>query len=294
MSKDSTRNTDGLQPGVIRRKVGNLEVTALLDGYGQADKSLIIGYEEERARQIRKKAFLPETGPMALPVSTYLIKTATDLVLVDAGASEDWNPNMGKLSDMLILAGYQPQQITKLLLTHMHPDHVLGSITNTGEAFFPNAELIVSETEYNFWKNDTHLTPERKAVFDTARTTLKAYNDRLNLFRNNQEITTEIQSIPLPGHTPGHTGYLLSSENESLLIAGDIVHLCALQFAEPDWAVVFDADKTQAIETRKKILDQSATDRQLITGMHMPFPGFGYVERDGTGYRFTPAEWQYF
>lgn len=294
MSQDTTISTNGLQSGVIRRKIGNLEVTALLDGYGQADKSLIIGYDDERARELRKKAFLPETGPMTMPVSTYLIKTATDLILVDAGASEDWNPNMGRLSEMLAIAGYQPEQITKLLLTHMHPDHILGSITATGEACFQNAELILSETEYNFWQIDAFVTPERKAVFDMARTTLNAYKDRMQLINGNQEVTAEIRSVPLPGHTPGHTGYMVASDNNSLLIAGDIAHLTALQFAEPDWAVVFDADKNQAIETRKKILDQSATDRQLITGMHIPFPGFGYVERDGNGYRFIPAEWQYF
>lgn len=289
-----TIQKQGLQPGIIRRKIGNFEVTAILDGYGQAGKDLIVGYNEERATEIRKKNFLPETGPLSMPVSTYLINTGTDLILVDAGASKAWNPNMGNLAHVLTQAGFRPDQISKLLLTHMHPDHILGSITETGEAYFPNAELILSETEHNFWKNDAFVTPERKAVFDMARTTLNAYKDRMQLFGNNGEITTGIQSIPLPGHTPGHSGYLIASENNSLLIAGDIVHLCALQFAEPDWAVVFDADKSQAIETRKKILDRSATDRQLITGMHMPFPGFGYVERDGSGYRFVPADWQYF
>ncbi|MGH1353394.1 MAG: MBL fold metallo-hydrolase [Methyloligellaceae bacterium] len=284
----------GLQPGIMRRKIGSIEVTALLDGYGKADNELLVGFDAERAREIRKTAFLPETGPIAMPVSTFLVNTGQELILIDAGASETWNPNMGKLAQMLQLAGVRPEQITKLLITHMHPDHILGAVTGTGEAFFPNAELVLSEIEHAFWTNDNYVTPDRKAVFDMARSVLAAYRERLKFIQDGQEIITGIQAVALPGHTPGHTGYMISSDQDSLFVAGDIVHLCALQFAEPGWAVIFDADKNQAIDTRKKALDQAATDRQLITGMHMPFPGFGYAERNGNGYRFVPADWQYY
>ncbi len=284
----------GLHPGIMRRKIGTTEVTALLDWYGKADNELLVGFDAERAKEIRKAAFLPEIGPIAMPVSSYLVNTGQELILIDAGANQAWNPNMGNLAGMLQLAGVKPGQITKLLLTHMHPDHILGAITPTGEAYFPKAELVLSEIEYGFWTSDKYVTPDRKAVFDMARNVLDAYKDRLKMISDSQEVVSGISAVALPGHTPGHSGYMITSGQDSLFIAGDIVHLCALQFAEPGWAVIYDADKNKAIETRKKALDRAASDRQLITGMHMPFPGFGYAEKDGTGYRFVPADWQYY
>src|SRR5690606_8676798 len=183
-----------------------------------------------------------------------------------------------------------------IVITHMHPDHINGVLTREGAPAFPNAELILPETDYAFWYDDAAMNaaPEAmKSFFTGARQAADAYAKRQTRFSGESEILPGFKPLARPGHTPGHTGYVLDSGGETLFIVGDIVHVAALQFARPDWALAFDSDQATARETRKRALDQIASDRMMIAGMHLPFPGFGHVARDGDGYRFVPAEWDY-
>jgi glyoxylase-like metal-dependent hydrolase (beta-lactamase superfamily II) len=180
-----------------------------------------------------------------------------------------------------------------VLLTHAHPDHANGLIDAAGAAVFPNAEIIISAKESAFWLDDAIMAsvPEdSKGYFLGARAALAPYAGRTRLI-DEGEVLPGITAIPEPGHTPGHTGFLVTSGSESLLLWGDIVHLPGVQFARPDAGLAFDADGPAAIATRARIMDMAATDKLLVAGMHLDFPTFGHLVRQGTGYALVPEVW---
>lgn len=281
--------------GAIRRKVGNFEVTALLDGYLDVETDLVVGYEEDEAARLRGEAFVKGSA-VRIPVSAFLVNTGDRLILIDAGTSGSLGPTLGHLGTPLAAAGVTPDQIDAVLITHMHPDHLFGVITSDNRKMFPNAELILPEADNVFWFDDSNLlaAPEAlKGFFLGARNASGVYKDSQSLFSGEKEIVSGIRPIPLPGHTPGHTGFVLDSDGETLIVAGDILHMAPYQFAHPDWGIAFDVDSEQASTTRKRFFDQVATDKVMFAGAHVPFPGFGYVARDGDAYRYVAADWPY-
>ncbi len=281
--------------GVMRRKVGDFEVTALLDGHLQIGPDLIVGYDEQAAAKLREAAFVDDPS-LTGPVSAYLVNTGDKLVLVDAGTSDSLGPTLGHLGKALAAAGVKPEQIDAVLITHMHPDHLFGVLTPDGQKVFPNAELLLPEVDNTFWFDDANMTsaPEPfKPFFLGARASADAYQSQQTLFSAGKEILPGITAKALPGHTPGHMGFVIESNGERLIIAGDIVHATVYQFERPEWGIAFDIDPGQAVETRKKFFDEVAADRVMFAGMHIPFPGFGYLANHGEAYRFVAADWPY-
>ncbi|EFO30434.1 twin-arginine translocation pathway signal [Roseibium sp. TrichSKD4] len=281
--------------GAMRRKVGDFEVTALLDGYLDVEKGLVIGYDDAEAKRLRDAAFI-EGEAVRIPVNAFLINTGDKLVLGDAGTSSALGPTLGHLTEPLAAAGVTPDQIDAILITHMHPDHLFGVLDGEGNKVFPNAELLLPEADKAFWYDDAIMggAPEQmRAFFEGARRAADAYQDRQTLFSGDSEIVSGVRPLALPGHTPGHHGFVIDSNGETLIIAGDILHMAPYQFANPDWGIAFDVDSAQATATRKKFFDQMATDRVMFAGSHAPFPGFGYVGREGNAYRFVAADWPY-
>lgn len=282
-------------PGVIRRRVGSVEVTALLDGHLEMAAELFPSADPAELERLAGTAF-HKPGPQRAPVNAYLVNTGERLALVDAGAAALFGPELGKLPQALSAAGVAPEQIDTLLITHLHPDHVAGVLTAGGAAAFPNAELVVTEAEHAFWHDDANLNraPEgMKPFFLAARRSVAAYAGRVRRIAGADPVFGPITAVPLPGHTPGHGGFLIGSDGEALLIWADLVHLATYQFARPDWSIAFDVDPAMAAATRRRVLDQTAVDRMLVAGMHMPFPGFGHVAKEGAAFRFVPAEWPY-
>ena len=185
--------------------------------------------------------------------------------------------------------------MTKVIATHLHPDHVAGMLNGDGAAF-PQAEFMVSETERAFWSDDANFSGQPQMVLDfktLAQNVLSAYSDNLTTFEGEADVASGITAMPLPGHTPGHTGFMISSGDAQLLIWADIVHVTPVQFARPDVAIGFDVSPEQAVETRQQILDRVATDRLRVAGSHIGFPGVVNVAREGEGYRMVAAEWDY-
>ena len=202
-------------------------------------------------------------------------------------------PSLGRLAGNLAVMGVTPAAIDAVLLTHLHPDHVGGLVDAEGKALLPNAELIVHEAEPPFWQDDAMLaqaTEENRGFVLLARSVLDAYRGRVRTIASGEALPG-VTAVPAPGHTPGHTGWLIASGADSLLIWGDIVHLPGVQFARPGAGMGFDVDGAQAISTRQRIMDMAATDRLAVAGMHLDFPAFGHVARAGDGYTFIPEVW---
>lgn len=282
-------------PGYYRYRVGDIEVTALLDGYSALPEGFVMDFDEGSAREATAKShrrFTP--GMVNIPVNGYVINTGSNLILLDAGAPTLISPTLGGLTGNLRAAGFDSADIDTVLFTHLHPDHIGALLTAEGSKAFPNATLVCSEIDWGFAHSDDvrAATPEEfRGMIDLVRQFVAPYSDGKELFTGEKELFTGITSVPLPGHTPGHTGFAIHSGDESLLIWGDVIHFSTLQFANPHWGVVFDTDPALAAETRRGMLDRASVDRMAVAGMHIDFPGIGYVEKSSGAYRHINAPW---
>jgi glyoxylase-like metal-dependent hydrolase (beta-lactamase superfamily II) len=203
-------------------------------------------------------------------------------------------PTLGRLAGNLAAVGVKPEDIDTILVTHLHPDHVGGLVDGSGQAVFPKAELVVHAADATHWSDETVLANapdgQEKQFVLLSRATLAAYRDCTRTITGGEPFPG-ITAVPAPGHTSGHTGWLIASAGDALLIWGDIVHLPGVQFAHPEAGMAFDVDGAQAIATRRRIMDMAATDRLRVAGMHLDFPSFGHVVRAGGAYAFVPEVW---
>ncbi|EMY3086616.1 MBL fold metallo-hydrolase [Raoultella ornithinolytica] len=271
------------------RRNGDFVVTALSDGTMSASLDWLSGIETAEATVIQHSARIAEPGN--IHINGYLIQGRGRTLLVDAGAG-GLNNVGGQLIDNLGAAGISPDDVDTVLLTHGHPDHIGGLLDAEGLPVFKQAELHLHPLEAQYWQDDEQfkVANERgKRNFNLARRTLDVYARQLRLL-DEGAITEGILPVWLPGHTPGHTGFRITSGEQCLLIWGDIVHFPYIQSARPDVSIVFDCDPLQAEETRKKILAQAASEKLLVAGMHLDRSGFANVLKVGQGYRIAYRE----
>lgn len=282
-------------PGFHHYRVGDFKVTALLDGYFEMPIGFIKGYDEKAAKESTKQSYRRfTTGSIPVPVNAYVINTGKEMVLLGGGTPKFMGATLGQMPANMAAAGINRDDITKILLTHTHPDHVAAFAKKDGGKAFKNAKLMLSATEWNFIHNDKvrDASPKDfKGMIDYARSALAPYKDSRQTFTGEKELFPGIKSFPLPGHTPGHTGYELHSKGEKLFFWGDVVHFTTLQFANPGWKVIFDADPELAKKSRRAIFERASNERLAIAGAHVDFPGIGYVEKSGDAYRYVSAPW---
>ena len=277
------------------RCVGDIEIVTLLDGYIPFEYGVFRGIDEASYRQQLRNDYIDPTGPLNVGISAHLVRMGDRLALIDAGASDAFGPTAGRVAAALDALGVAPDSVTDLLLTHLHPDHIGGAM-RAGEPAFAKAALHVADAEAAFWtdaENRAAAGDSAAGFFDAAAGLLDAYGDRVNRFSGEAEPFSGVRAEPMPGHTPGHTGYRLSSGDDQLLVWGDMTAIASVQFERPDVGIVYDTDSEQAAETRRLWLDQVSADRLLVAGTHLPFPAYGHVERRGDAYAWVPEPWRY-
>ncbi|MEN3793890.1 MBL fold metallo-hydrolase [Fulvimarina sp. MAC3] len=281
---------------IQRISAGDNIVTAISDGYLDISLDLLSNIDASEATDILASKFQGEQ-PVTTGINAYVVEAGDRLVLIDTGGAGAF-PEMGNLKDRLGAAGFDAAAITDVIMTHLHPDHV-GGLVLDGELAYPNADVHVHQTEYDYWTSmeNRDAAPESaRGFFDTARTAMETAGDKVKTFTGETEVVPGITSRELFGHTPGHTGYMIGEGEDGLFVWGDIVHVGPIQFARPEVGIAFDANPEQAIETRKQVLEDVASNRTRIAGMHIAFPSFGHVvasNGEGEAYRFIPSDWQY-
>jgi glyoxylase-like metal-dependent hydrolase (beta-lactamase superfamily II) len=284
-----------LQPSFYRLKLGTIEVTVVSDGTLAFPAETLWGDRAEDARDLLTATF-HTPRPVELQVNTMLVNTADKLVLIDAGCGVDkFQKTTGRLLGNLAAAGYAPGDIDMILFTHAHFDHLWGiSDSENASLLFPSAEFIASEAEIAFWSNPEladKLPPAQQAR--VTQTNLKLASRRLHLIKPGAEVAPGVTTFDTAGHTPGHISVHIGSGSEEILLTGDVVVGSEVPFLHPEWPFGFDIDVPKGIKTRMAFLDRAATDRTLVGSYHLPFPGFGHVVREGSGYRWLPADWQW-
>jgi glyoxylase-like metal-dependent hydrolase (beta-lactamase superfamily II) len=278
-------------PGFYRHRIGEIVVTALNDGVLVETTGVLRGIAPKAAAAMLENAFRP--AALTLTINAFLVQSGGMTVLIDTGCAGKMGPGAGHLAANLAAAGVAPEDVDLVLLTHLHPDHVNGLLTASGEAAFAHARVMAHAADAAVFLSEAvaaNVPDEAKPVFAMARAAIAPYGDRFSTF-NDGEVAPGIAAVPLPGHSPGHCGFRIADGGQTLLIWGDVVHVPDLQAELPDIGMVFDADADLAIATRRRAFADAAATRELVAGMHLLFPGFAHVAVSGEGYRLVPPMW---
>jgi len=282
-----------LRPNIYRFKLGSFEITNILDGVrvGPGPHPTFGGNQSAETLH----ALMRENG---LPTSTFdhhfvptLVNTGKELVLFDTGNGKGRMATAGHLQDLIVAAGYKPEQVDIVVITHGHPDHI-GGLVHEGKPVYANAKIIFGEAEYAFWDKG-EVREARKANLELFKKIAMPLREKATLLKPDGEVATGIRAVNAFGHSPGMMAYHVESGGQRLLIWGDTANHYVVSIQRPDWATGFDDVPDAAIASRKRVLDMAATDKIAVAGFHMPFPSVGFIEKTGTSYRWVPASYQF-
>jgi glyoxylase-like metal-dependent hydrolase (beta-lactamase superfamily II) len=263
--------------------VGDIKVVVLSDAYRDLDAKLFLAADPGQEAAVRQAY---PSGKTRSSLNVFLIKTGERLVLVDTGGGSLLGPGAGKLPAVLALTGFTPADITDVILTHAHRDH-LGGLGPDGKAAFPNATIHMSKVEHGFWTNPANeatVAERARGTFAAARDMLALYPGKVALFEPGGELFPGVGTLAAYGHTPGHIAVLVSSKGENLLLWGDLLHGLDLQLARPDIAIAFDWNPAMAVEARKALLARAAAEGWLVSGVHVPGPEAYRIHAQGQGF----------
>lgn len=285
----------GEPPAFYRFKLGDFEVTTISDGVRVATGPYPIFGQNQSPTTVAKLMednFLP-TDRFANGFTPTLVNTGGDLILFDTGMGEAARQSgMGRLRETMQASGYKPEDVSIVMLTHFHGDHI-GGMTEGGKPAFPNARYVASQIEYDFWTDAKQAKGPSEENAKLIAEKIVPLKDKFTLVKDGDEIVPGITAMAAPGHTPGHTAFMLASKKRLLLITADTANHYVASLQRPAWHVQYDADKEQATATRRTIFDFVAHKRMPFIGYHMPFPAVGYVEKIDQGYRYMPATYQF-
>lgn len=281
-------------PGYFRMAVGSFEVTALYDGNLRIGTAILHGADKKIVSSLLSLGFVDSTKDgVRTAVNAYLVNAGEHLVLVDAGnAGCEFSKEVGHLTENLRAAGYRPEDVDVVLITHMHGDHVCG-LTSNGARVFPNAAVYASEPEAAFWLAPPVANDPRDKFKESARRSLAPYQaaHAFHTFKPGAVLFPGVTALDTRGHTPGHASYLFESGGQGFVATGDIVHAGAVQFAHPEVWMEYDVDQKVAVPMRRALFAEAAEKGWTISSAHLSFPGIGHLRQDGKTFAYVPVEY---
>jgi glyoxylase-like metal-dependent hydrolase (beta-lactamase superfamily II) len=272
-------------------KQGAFEIIVVSDGHLVLPTSFLAPDAPPEPRKAALAASGQSGEQYSSPTNITLIRTPSDLILIDMGSGDRFMPTAGKLWDNLAAAGIDKAQITKVVFTHGHPDHLWGLVDELDDPRLPGASFYVAAAEWDFWQSENAVRglPAERAGFVTgARRNYAVIKDRVKMLAPGEDIVSGLRVLSTPGHTQGHVSLEVTG-GDGLLIGGDALTHERISFEYPDWKMPADHEPDRAIATRKTLLDRLATDRMALIGFHLPYPGVGRVEKKDSAYRFVTA-----
>jgi glyoxylase-like metal-dependent hydrolase (beta-lactamase superfamily II) len=287
-------------PGFYRYKVGEYQITAVTDGvstYPIPDGFVTNASKAEISAALAAAYLDPEQ--LSVPYTPIVVNTGAHLAVIDTGTGEGnfatSKGAAGQFQRNLRAAGFTPEAVDVVIISHFHGDHVNGLLTADGKLAFPNATVMVPEKEWAFWMDDGEMSRAPKGrmegLFKNNRRVFDALNRKVTPYAWEKDVLPGIKAVGTPGHTPGHTSYVISSGKDQVFVQSDVTNLPALFARNPGWHPAFDQDGVMAEATRRRVYDMVAAERMLIQGFHYPFPGAAYLEKTSSGYREIPRPW---
>ncbi|WP_426323432.1 MBL fold metallo-hydrolase [Pseudoduganella sp. R-43] len=278
-------------PGFYRMNVGDFEVTVLNDGTIDLPMDQLLNQKPEKTTKSLEHSFLK--SPVETSVNAFLVNTGSKLVLIDTGAGSLFGPTLGNILTSLKAAGYQPEQVDEIYITHLHGDHV-GGLGGQDKPAFPNAVVRMDKRDADFFLSKANLdnaSAEAKGNFQGPMSAVSGYAGKVKPFEGNTELVPGVRSTSSYGHTPGHTTYVVESKGQKLVLIGDLMHNAAVQFPDPGVTIQFDSDSKAALAQRKAAFAEAAKQGYWMGAAHLPFPGVGHLRSEGKGYKFFPVNY---
>ena len=284
-------------PAYYRVMVGAFEVTALSDGTVALPMDKVLT-DTTPAKVKSAFASVFMQTPVETSVNAYLVNTGAKLVLIDTGAASLYGPTLGKLLANLKAAGYQPEQVDEVYITHLHADHV-GGLMNGSALAFPNATVRADRRDADYWLSPANLDQAAaadKGFFQGAMASLNPYIAAgkfkpIDAAGTDTELVAGVKAVATPGHTPGHNLYKIESQGQTLILWGDLIHAAALQFDEPAVTMIYDIDTKAAVAQRQRAFAEAAAKGYLVGASHLAFPGLGHLRTQGKGYAWVPLNY---
>jgi len=284
-----------------RYKVGDIECTSINDGarsFPMPD-NFVTNVPKDQALAAAEAAYMPK-GMVTVTFNPQLVNTGGRLVLIDCGfgpgAFEPSKGAIGRTVSNLAAVGIDAKSIDVVLMSHLHPDHTNGIRAGDNSMTFPNAEILVPAKDWAFWMSDENAAKAEsnkmmKDYFANVRKVYSGIENKVTQYEWDKEVVPGVTSIATPGHTPGHTSFVIASGASKVFIQSDVTNIPELFLVHPDWHVAYDVDPELAQQTRHKFFDMAAAEKATVVGFHYQFPSIGHVEKTDTGYRLVPAAW---
>jgi glyoxylase-like metal-dependent hydrolase (beta-lactamase superfamily II) len=271
-------------------KQGAYDITVVSDGTLLLPLALFPDAPPEELKAMLKPMMQGEDQAQ-FEASPLLLKSGSDVILMDTGSGTGFQPSAGKVAESLKAAGTDAAAVTKVIYTHAHPDHCWGTLGADGKPIFSNATFHVAEAEWNFWMAPdlaSKMPKEMEGMVKTTQSQLGGIKDKVSMFKTGAEVLPGINVLDTVGHTPGHVSFELAG-GDGLIITGDAITNPLVFFPHPEWKFGFDADHDKAIANRKKLLDMASAGKKKLLGYHWPYPGLGLAEAKDGAYTYVPA-----
>ncbi len=286
--------TPAQAPGFYRYKVGDMTVTAIQDGFFRRPlEGFIRNAELPAVQAAMASAFLP-TDAVTISFTTLVVQNGTQVTLLDTGNGDSGAPTSGLWMRNFRAAGFTPEQVTRVVFSHFHGDHINGLRLKDGTLTFPNAEIQVPAPEWAFWMDDARMGAAPEAMrggFANVRRVFAPIAANVKQYQPGAEVAPGVTSVAAFGHTPGHTVFMISSGTGKLMFMADLSNHPALFVKNPDWSAVFDMDPDVARTTRRRLLDMVVAEKTQVHFYHAPFPATGFIAKAGNGFDFVPVNW---